>query len=303
MNTKSINDKIALYPILNEVKTELELRNLSPITVTNYMDGIARFLDFINYDNSFEITENHFRDYLFHLKNSDISLITLNCNNSFIRFFFLAVLNKPINLFRVPMAKFKRKDIEFLFDDQILHLLSATAFNSRIDCIVKLSLCCGLRVNEIVSLKVSDIHTKDKNNMCIFVRESKRNKSRYVPIDRTSYKAIQTYAKEFHIIPGSDDYFIWFVKGRKTCNDTIRRHFYYYRDLANIPSSYTFHCLRHTYAVNFLRAGGDLLDLKYRLGHSSLSTTSLYLHFSRNMMNTQISHIDDLFRKEHSHDH
>ena len=65
MNTKSINDKIALYPILNDVKQALILKNVSDRTVTNYMDGIARFLDFIKYDNLFEITEDHFRNYLF----------------------------------------------------------------------------------------------------------------------------------------------------------------------------------------------------------------------------------------------
>ena len=67
MNTKSINDKIALYPILNDVKQALILKNVSDRTVTNYMDGIARFLDFIKYDNLFEITEDHFRNYLFYL--------------------------------------------------------------------------------------------------------------------------------------------------------------------------------------------------------------------------------------------
>ena len=138
--------------------------------------------------------------------------------------------------------------------------------------------------------------------MCIYVRESKRNKSRYAPLDNTIYRAIQKYAKEYHIRPGTDRFFVSFHNGNKTCNETIRRHFYHYCRLAQIPDSYTFHCLRHTYAVNFLRAGGDILDLKYRLGHSSLSTTSLYLHYSKNMMNTHISYYDNMLKKGDSHD-
>ena len=51
MNTKSINNKIAQYPILTDVKNELLIRNLSQRTIINYMDGIARFFDFIEYDN------------------------------------------------------------------------------------------------------------------------------------------------------------------------------------------------------------------------------------------------------------
>lgn len=290
MNTKSINDKIALYPILNDVKQALILKNVSDRTVTNYMDGIARFLDFIKYDNLFEITEDHFRNYLFYLHSCNFSKITINTYNSFIRFFFNAVLNTAINPYRVPMAKFIPKDIDFLFDHQISSLLSVSFHDSRLDCIIKLALCCGLRINEVISLKVSDISTKDRSNMTVYIRESKKNRSRFVPLDKMAYRAIQRYAKEYRICPNSDRYFFVFSRLSHTCNETIRRHFNLCRDAAGIPRSFTFHCLRHTYAVNFLRAGGNLLDLKYRLGHSSLASTSRYLHFARNMMNTDISY-------------
>ena len=95
MNTKSINDKIALYPILNDVKQALILKNVSDRTVTNYMDGIARFLDFIKYDNLFEITEDHFRNYLFYLHSCNFSTITINTYNSFIRFSLMLFSTLP----------------------------------------------------------------------------------------------------------------------------------------------------------------------------------------------------------------
>ena len=297
MNTKSINDKIALYPILNDVKQALILKNVSDRTVTNYMDGIARFLDFIKYDNLFEITEDHFRNYLFYLHSCNFSKITINTYNSFIRFFFNAVLNTAINPYRVPMAKFIPKDIDFLFDHQISSLLSVSFHDSRLDCIIKLALCCGLRINEVISLKVSNISTKDRSNMTVYIRESKKNRSRFVPLDKMAYRAIQRYAKEYRICPNSNRYFFVFSRLSHTCNETIRRHFNLCRDSAGIPRSFTFHCLRHTYAVNFLRAGGNLLDLKYRLGHSSLASTSRYLHFARNMMNTDISYMDKFFKE------
>lgn len=296
MNTKSINDKIAQYPILNELKSALILKGLSYRTEVNYMDCTARFLDFIEYDNSFEITENHFRDFLFHLHSTNLSKVTINAYNSYIRFFFNAVLQCTINPYHVPKTKTIPKDIDFLFDYQIASLLHAVSDDSRIDCIIKLALCCGLRINEIVSLKISDISTRDINNMTVYIRESKRNKSRYVPIDKTMYSSLQRYAKEYHIVPRSDRHLFLFSSANKTNNETIRRYFNKYKSLAKISDSYTFHCLRHTYAVNFLRAGGDLLDLTYRLGHGSLSSTSRYLHFSRNMMNTRISYMDNLLK-------
>lgn len=297
MNTKSINDKIIQYPILNDVSAALKLKNLSQNTITNYLDGIARFLDFIEYDNLFPITEDHFRDYLFYINNLNHNKKTVNCYNSFIRFFFLAVLNIPINPYRVPMAKTVSKEVHFLTDYQIAALLNATAPDSRFDCIVKLGICCGLRINEIVSLKVCDINTRDTVKH-IYIRESKRNKSRYVPMDNTVYMAIQRYAKEYHIKPGTSSFLFQFSNAHlHTCNETIRRHFNGYKSLANIDDSFTFHCLRHTFAVHFLADGGDLLDLKYRLGHSSLSTTSLYLHFSRNLSKPRISYLDRLIKR------
>lgn len=119
MNTKSINNKIKQYPILNNVKLPLYLKNLADSTVINYMDGIARFLDFINYNNHFDINENHFRDYLISLHSTPLSKNTININNAYIRFFFFAVLNETINLYKVPKSKFTPKDIDFLFDHQI----------------------------------------------------------------------------------------------------------------------------------------------------------------------------------------
>lgn len=294
MTNKSINDKIAKYPILTDVQNALSLKNVSERTSINYLDGIARFLDFIDYDNHFQITFDMFRNYLIHLHSTPLKKNSINANNSYIRFFFQAVLDIPINPYRVPMAHFNHTEIFFLLDHHISALLHHSYSDSRMDCIIKLGLCCGLRINEIISLKVSDIHTTNKSNMCIFVRESKRNKSRYVPLDNTSYCAIQRYAKEYRIKPHSDSYFFSFRNGKKTCNETIRRNFYHYCRLADIPQECTFHCLRHTYAVLFLKCGGDILDLKYHLGHGSLFSTSRYLHHSKNMMNPRTSYLDNM---------
>lgn len=82
--------------------------------------------------------------------------------------------------------------------------------------------------------------------MSVYIRESKRNKSRYVPIDKTMYSSLQRYAKEYHIVPGSDKHLFLFSSVNKTNNETIRRYFNRYKSLANISDSYTFHCLRHT---------------------------------------------------------
>lgn len=295
MFTNKINDKIKQYPVLQETIDALSLKNAAPRTVENYVCGISRFLDFINYDNEFDITIDHFRSFIVYLNSTPLSKNTVNCYNSHVRFFFNAVLFKPVDPYVVPKAITRKKEIAYLFDDQVISLLKLTAADSRDDCVIKLALCCGLRINEVVSLRISDIHTKGLNKI-IHIHQSKRNKSRNVPMDNTVYCAIQRYAKEYHIKPGSDDYFFQYRKGCKPTIETIRRHFNTYIAAAGITTPITFHGLRHTYAVNFLRAGGDVCVLKYRLGHSSLATTSRYLHFSSNMMNNNVSFMDKLLK-------
>jgi len=182
MFTNKTSDKIEQYPVLQKTIEALSLKNLSPRTVENYLCGIYRFLDFINYDNEFDITIEHFRSFLVYLNSTSLTKNTINCYNSHIRFFFNAVLFKPVNPYIVPRSVFKRKEISYLMDDQVKNLLKLTASDSRMDCVIKLGLCCGLRIDEVASLRVCDIHTKGSDKI-IHINNSNRNKSRDIPMD------------------------------------------------------------------------------------------------------------------------
>lgn len=287
------NDILTRYPILNSLIDSLALKNLSDNTVRNYVDGVARFLDFINYDNSFEITIDHFRNYLIYLNSTNLNKKTINVMNSFLRFFFNAVLDIPVNYYKVPMARVNHKDISILQHHQIVALLHASNSSSRDDLMIKLGLCCGLRINEVASLRICDIHTKGSSKF-IHVHDSKCNKSRNVPMDNTIYRAIQRYAKEFRIVPGSDDLLFSFSTNSKIVyTNTIRYHFDKIVDAAGI-TDITFHCLRHTYAVNFIMNGGNVVTLKYLLGHSSLASTSVYLRHALTLAPSPRSFVDRL---------
>lgn len=291
-----LNDKYIKYPILLEVKDELELTNHAQNTIINYIDGIFRFLEFVNIDDVHNLTEDHFRNYLIHLHSTDLNKKTVNIYNSFIRFFYLTILDYPLNLRRVPMAITTKKNIDFLTPDLIVRLLDKSKVDSRTDCIIKLGLCCGLRINEVASLKVSDI---DIQNLRIFVRESKRNKSRYVPIDNTMCLALKRYSREYHL-KFNDYMFTFNYAKKKVPNETLRLYFYKFRDLAEIRDTITFHTLRHTFAVNYINAGGDIIDLKYLMGHGAISTTSQYLHVAYNQKMRVPSFIDSLMEVSHN---
>lgn len=288
-NSNKTNDKFNYDLILDQVVKELKLGGKAPNTIKNYVAGIRRFLEFVNISDVNDLTEDHFRDYLFHLHESDMSKHAINTNNSYIRFLYLSVLNKTINPLRVPKCKFPKPTMSFLTEDMIIRLLNESRYDSRVDCIIKLGLSCGFRINEIASLKVCDVDTKA---MTIFIRESKRNKSRYVPIDRTVLMALKRYSREYHL--NINDYLFTFKNKQKTNNETLRLHFYHYRDKAGIGSNITFHSLRHTFAINYLNSNGQLAHLKYLMGHGSIGTTSLYLNMAYNQKMLVPSYLDSL---------
>lgn len=297
MNNVKSNDKYVKYPILLDLKSELELSGHAQNTIENYVTTVFKLLEFSQVDDPHNLTEDHFRDYLKYLHTTDLSKRSINAYNSFIRF-FQAILLKPINFFRVPMCKFPKKEIEFLTPSMITDLLNTTRYDTKMDCIIKLAICCGCRINEVASLKVSDI---DIDSMRIHIVESKRNKSRYVPIDHTAYLALKRYSRdhEHGIHLKLNDYLFTFnLNKSKTNNETLRRNFYIYRDRAGLSSHITFHSLRHTFAVNYINAGGDIVHLQYLMGHSSLSSTAVYLHIAYNNKMAVDSFMDSLLKED-----
>ncbi|MFW0738905.1 site-specific tyrosine recombinase XerD [Flavobacterium sp. T12S277] len=143
---------------------------------------------------------------------------------------------------------------------------------------------CGLRVSELVTLKISDLFFDEG-----FVKiTGKGNKERFVPVGKVTQKYIQIYQKE---IRGN-------LKIKKGCEDTLflnRRGnqltramiFTIIKDLAvkiNLHKSISPHTLRHSFATHLLENGADLRSIQLMLGHESITTTEIYVHLDRSFL-------------------
>ncbi|CAI2765231.1 site-specific tyrosine recombinase XerD [Flavobacterium collinsii] len=143
---------------------------------------------------------------------------------------------------------------------------------------------CGLRVSELVMLKISDLFFDEG-----FVKiTGKGNKERFVPVGKVTQKYIQIYQKE---IRGN-------LKIKKGCEDTLflnRRGnhltramiFTIIKDLAvkiNLHKSISPHTLRHSFATHLLENGADLRSIQLMLGHESITTTEIYVHLDRSFL-------------------
>ncbi|MCC5910973.1 MAG: tyrosine-type recombinase/integrase, partial [Clostridiaceae bacterium] len=138
------------------------------------------------------------------------------------------------------------------------------------------------------NLKISDIASK---NMQIIIHSGKRKKDRNTLLSQTNLDILREYWQEYHpkpfLFPGAD-------KNGPISVRTIQRVFQNSKEKAGIKKAATVHTLRHSFATHLLEAGTDLFHIQRLLGHSSISTTTIYLHLRRMDLLNVVSPLDTL---------
>ena len=147
---------------------------------------------------------------------------------------------------------------------------------------------CGLRVSELINLRITDIHF---NEGFISVT-GKGNKQRLVPLGTHAAQQIRIYKEQVRshqlIAKGHEDYLFLNNKGRKLSRVMI---FYIVKDLAEkagIRKSVSPHTFRHSFATHLVEGGADLRAVQEMLGHSSILTTEIYTHLDRDFIRSTI---------------
>lgn len=141
---------------------------------------------------------------------------------------------------------------------------------------------CGLRVSELVNLRLTDIHYSEG----FVVVTGKGNKQRLVPISNTALKEIDLYLQKRKLLPVIHDQNILFLnrRGRKLTRAMI---FEIIKDLsarAGIKKNISPHTFRHSFATHMIEAGADLRAVQEMLGHESIMTTEIYTHIDRSFL-------------------
>jgi len=264
-------------------------KKYSQHTVTAYKNDITSFQGFcINEFGSEDIVNVNYaqiRNWIVSLVNSGISNQTINRKVSSLKSFY-KFLQKTKQLTLNPLIKhkalkvakrvqvpFSEKEIESVINsnDEIVDFESI-----RDKLIVELLYSTGMRRNELVNLKLSDIH---KSNQVVKVL-GKRNKERYIPLLKSVLDSLTIY-HEFRDQIKTDQSYLFITKNGKKIYDTL-----VYRIINNYFSSVSSkvkkspHVLRHSFATHLLNEGADLNSVKELLGHSSLASTQVYTHSS-----------------------
>ena len=194
---------------------------------------------------------------------------------------------------KLPLYGTEVKTIDAGFDLKTLSGL-------RNYCIVHLMLDCGLRLNEVVKLQISDVMF-DKD--VIFINCSKGLKSRYVPL--VSSLKINIY-KYLTLFRGCKDFssdmsvFVNINNGQPITEHTIKQLFSRLKKRTDIERLHP-HLCRHTFATSYILGGGDLESLRIYMGHSDITTTTKYLHLANTyrLLNTDVYKLDSIYFKRY----
>lgn len=252
---------------------ELELRGYSPRTINSYSKYLHRFLTLTNKPVS-DITEEDLRVYLHSLVCKKVSTSFVNSVYSSTQLFFTHVLKRPFNLQNVPRVKNSKKLPSVLSFSEITAILDTTE-NIKHKAIIMTAYSAGLRVSEVLALKVSDI---DSKTMQIHVRSGKGDKDRYTLLSQKNLLFLRQYFREYR--PNDWLFYSANDKSRALHSRTAQVTFNESKMKAGITKPATFHSLRTSFATHLLIKGTDLFTIKTLLGHSNIKTTMVYLHLA-----------------------
>ena len=265
---------------LQKVKDLLITRGCSDRTVINYISCLNRFKK--NYEEK-ELKNLKEEDILEYLKvnfiNIGCSAATINVNRAAIKYYYLVNFNIDFNKTLLPSCKIKSRFPKLLTKQQVVKMIN-NEFNLKHKIWLILGYGSGLRISEVATLKVSDILSNEHKIRVI----GKGNKERYVPLPNITLKLLRLYwlqnknkIKKDYLFPG---YYTLKNKTGHVNVFTIKQSFEKIRENNNLDKSITFHTLRHSFATEFIKSGGDIWELRSLLGHSSINSTMVYLHMA-----------------------
>ena len=194
--------------------------------------------------------------------------------------------DNPLDLIQSP--KIGRKLPDVLSNDEITEIIKSIDLShpqgERNKTILETIYGCGLRVSELINLKVSDLFFEEG-----FIKVTgKGDKVRFVPVHPYTQKLISSYISHIrsHITPSKEDSDIVFLnrRGKKLTRQMI---FIILKDLCakvNIQKNVSPHTLRHSFATYLLKEGVDLRAIQQLLGHESITTTEIYVHLDNSYL-------------------
>lgn len=260
----SIN-QIALQQYINQLK----LKAYSQNTIRLYVAEFTHLLQILKNHSVNDLTPERLKDYfLYCLKIQKNKEESMNSKINAIKFYYEQVLHRPKMFFDIPRPKLPQKLPKVLTKAEVKKLF-ATVKNSKHLLMLQLCYGMGLRVSEIVKLKVEHFNSE---SMRVHIAGAKGKKDRYTHLPDSILPLLRAYYLEYK--PKN-----WLFEGQYGGVYSIRSVQAVFKnamDKASINKSIGIHGLRHSYATHLIESGADIRFIKELLGHQSITTTQIY---------------------------
>jgi integrase/recombinase XerD len=276
------------------LKQQLVLKAYSPSTVRTYLNEMTQFLQHLKGHAADEFSVARIRKYLqYCFETLQLSEHTLHSRINALKFYYEQVLGKDKFFWEVPRPKKPFQLPKLLNEPELARLFNALT-NKKHKAMLFTAYSAGLRVSEVVNLKIADI---DSKRMQILVQQGKGKKDRYVNLSPVLLDILRKYLLEYKPRPR-----VYLFESEQTRDAyptrTVQQIFSHAKHTAGIAKTVGVHSLRHSFATHLLDKGTDIRYIKDLLGHFNIKTTERYLHVSKKQLVNIISPLDDLWKKE-----
>ncbi|KRQ86813.1 Tyrosine recombinase XerD [Caloramator mitchellensis] len=277
----------------------LKKQRLSQNTLESYARDIKNFLQYLNRNNInfLEVKKSNIIAYFLNLQKDGRATSSISRNLASIRAFYRMLLKMDLISYdptiELESPKIEKKLPTILSVEQVEGLLSMPNTNepkgARDKAMLEVLYATGIRVSELVSLKLDDI------NLNLGYLRCNGNKERIIPLGKIAIKVLENYINNFRkkfVSNSSNEYLFLNHHGEGMTRQGFWKILKYYAKKAGIQQEITPNIIRHSFAAHLMENGADLKSLQELLGHSDISTTQIYAEISK----TKIS---EVYKKSH----
>ena len=248
------------------IRREIRIRGYSSKTEQAYVHGLTLFLSFVG-DRRLPCSDEVIKSFLIERRDAGMAGQTVNLCLCAVKFFFRYVLKSPTTV-KVEFEKKPKRLPVVMTKEEVLRILGELK-NKKHRLLVGLAYGAGLRVSEVVSVKVEDL---DFGMGVLFVRQGKNRKDRVTVLPQRFMKSLEQVAS----VKDPSDYLFESERGGRLTVRTVQKVFAQACRRAKVRKYVTFHSLRHTFATHMLEQGTNIRYVQELLGHANIKTTERY---------------------------
>lgn len=259
---------------LDEFRNEITRKGFRKNTIDNYTSCLSFFLKKFNgvVSEPKKINETQIKEFLSQFKSRN----TQRAHHSAIKCFFHFVLHQPNKFKYIEYARQDSK-LPVVFSVNEMQSLITACTNIKHKAIICLMYSVGLRVSEVLNLKIKDI---DSDRMLIYIKDAKGGFDRQVGLDPSLLQLLRNYYKEYKPV----DFLFNGQNEPQYSERSIQQFLKKYSLAAGIKKHIHPHLLRHNCATHMVESGTDINLIQKILGHKNVKTTNIYLHISDNYL-------------------